>query len=438
MISAGADGLSVTIVNCPPDHNKGACAIAWGLIERLRASKRVERIAIVSIFKNTSPEVDFRHLTAHYPALAIKRSPILHRGEPVRFNGFWFPDSEGRLSSSLLYTPYIAGATLGVRSLRFRERLIRREPGARVLTGSDLILDRGGPFFAAFGPPPNPTLLAVSWPFMFARAARLPYAVMGESVGPLGNSWARSLTKSLLEDARLIGVREDLSREALIDAGLPAGQITTMLDNAFWVKPRRSERVEQLLTERALADRGFLAVTCRPWPNTPGYIAELARTVDLLVPSRFERAALVANMYDPRGAPYLDDRAATYSLYDHVSCKDRVSVIVEDLAPDELASIYGSASVVIGTRLHSVILGLVGGAPVVAVSYSGPKTRGVMSLLGLSDYVLDMETFDHRAAAELAEHATGRQAVGEEIQRLRTHGDALLDELLRQVSEERR
>jgi polysaccharide pyruvyl transferase WcaK-like protein len=274
---------------------------------------------------------------------------------------------------------------------------------------------------------------------MLARATQVPYAVMGESVGPLANFWARHLTKSLLEQARLIGVREELSRETLIDAGISPARITTTLDNAFWVKPRRSDRVDQLLREHDLADRGFLAVTCRPWPDTPRYIPELAGTLDLLVPSRFERAALVANMYDPRGAPYVDDRAATGLLYDQVSRKDRVSVIAEDLAPDELASVYGAASVVLGTRLHSVILGLVGGAPVVAVSYSGPKTRGVMRLLGLSDYVLDIETFDRRAASELADAAAARrQAAGATIERLRTNGDALLDELLGQIAEERR
>jgi polysaccharide pyruvyl transferase WcaK-like protein len=425
--------LTVTIVNCLPDHNKGACAMVWGLVSRLRASGLVGKISVISIFRDISHPVAYRHLSERFPDIPIHRSPVFSRAESFGLRAPWVK----RKAGTVLHAPYVLGASLEVRVSWMRERLLRREPGARALVNSDLVLNRGGPLFTASGPPPNPTLLSNSWPFLLAREVGVPYAVIGESVGSLGNVWARRFTRSLFAGARLIGIREDLSRKTLTHAGISGERITTMLDNAFWMQPRRSERVDALLRRRGLDGHRFLAVTVRPWPGIGwSYLDELAKAIDLLVPSLFERVALVSNTYNPAGAQR-DDRAFTRLLFQRISRKDRVSLIEEDLAPDELASLYGAASLVIGTRLHSVILALVAGAPVVAVSYLGPKTRGTMELLGLSDYVLDMKTFDHRAGAELAEAAlTGQADASTRIDQLRCEGDVVLGNLLQEIADD--
>jgi colanic acid/amylovoran biosynthesis protein len=58
----------------------------------------------------------------------------------------------------------------------------------------------------------------------------------------------------------------------------------------------------------------------------------------------------------------------------------------------------------LGTRMHSNILALSMGVPTVAISYQ-KKTDGIMEMLELSDYVLDMAnlaTCDILAAVERA------------------------------------
>jgi colanic acid/amylovoran biosynthesis protein len=47
----------------------------------------------------------------------------------------------------------------------------------------------------------------------------------------------------------------------------------------------------------------------------------------------------------------------------------------------------------IGTRLHSVIFSLVGGAPAIAISYNH-KVDGIMGMLGLEKYVLDISMME--------------------------------------------
>jgi polysaccharide pyruvyl transferase WcaK-like protein len=57
---------------------------------------------------------------------------------------------------------------------------------------------------------------------------------------------------------------------------------------------------------------------------------------------------------------------------------------------DEYMHEVSDALVVVGSRLHAVILALVAGAPVVAVSYARKVQRQVLDI-GLGDYLLDMQ-----------------------------------------------
>lgn len=57
--------------------------------------------------------------------------------------------------------------------------------------------------------------------------------------------------------------------------------------------------------------------------------------------------------------------------------------------PQIFAHVMGECDLVITSRLHGGILSLVGGAPIVALSYE-PKTLGLMEQIGLTDWTLSM------------------------------------------------
>ncbi len=276
-----------------------------------------------------------------------------------------------------------------------------------MIATSDVIFSRGGPFFSAVGP--HHVGLRLAWPFLYARQARVPYAIVSEGVGPFENRWARSFHKWLFEGASLLTVRDELSRDRITALGVPRARVETMLDNAFWLEPRRTARVEEILASRRLVPGRFLAVTVRIWGNTAAtYLPELARAIDKLVPAVFDDVVLVPNTYRP-DEPRSHDRGSTRTLYELVADKRRAHLLDLDLTPEELASLYGLSGVTLGTRLHSVILGIVGGAPVVAVSYL-PKTNGVMAGLGLGEFVMGIDDFNHEAAVELVRRAVVEQA----------------------------
>ena len=57
---------------------------------------------------------------------------------------------------------------------------------------------------------------------------------------------------------------------------------------------------------------------------------------------------------------------------------------------DVLKAAYGHVDMLLGTRLHSNIFALSEGVPIVAIGYQY-KTRGVLRMLGLERWMLDIE-----------------------------------------------
>lgn len=58
----------------------------------------------------------------------------------------------------------------------------------------------------------------------------------------------------------------------------------------------------------------------------------------------------------------------------------------------DLKCLYSYCDYIVGTRFHSVIFSLASGVPALAISYVGNKSVGIMSDMGLSDYVLHIDS----------------------------------------------
>lgn len=414
--------LRAVVVNCSSDDNKGASAISWGLVNRLRRSGLVGHVTLVT---KTGPPDDtrYRHTLERFGNdVPLLPSPLPTRGP-----------QGGR---SIRNVAPLVGPTIGAYWAAYRRSLAQREPAAAAISKSDIVFNRGGPFFSVPGGHFH-VGIRLAWPFIFAKQEGVPYALVGEGVGPFANMWAKKFHRWLFEGAALIGVREELSRQRLGEIGVPDAQIHTMLDNAFWIEPRASSRVERIIESLRLVENRFLAVTVRAWPGAESeYLPELAKTIDALVPAFLDQAVLVTNVYIP-GKPQVGDRRLTRLLQDLLRHNERVHLVDEDLTPEELAAFYGLSAVTLGTRLHSTILALVGGAPVVPISYL-PKTNGVMSLLRLDQFVLDMGEYRHEEGVELVRRAVTEQShVRDLLTRLRMQGDEQLDAFLRGLQSER-
>jgi hypothetical protein len=165
-------GLKATIVNCTPDHNKGASAISWGLVNRLTRTGLVDDIALISTTRSLTT-IDYRHTRERFRDVPLFPSPLPSR-------------NPGRGEYSLRNTWAILRSTIGIHWRSYRRALARRENAVERILASDIVLNRGGPFFSV----PTGSLhvgVGLSWPLILARRAGVPYALVGEEIRPFAN-----------------------------------------------------------------------------------------------------------------------------------------------------------------------------------------------------------------------------------------------------------
>ncbi|HWR66795.1 MAG TPA: polysaccharide pyruvyl transferase family protein, partial [Bellilinea sp.] len=292
-----------------------------------------------------------------------------------------------------------------VRSIAAR---VKTPPSHRQLTGweglfeayrrADLVVGVAGNQFYSTG--------RFGWPFpvslmpvYLANKFRKPFYTMPQSIGPLRRGWERSLLKKAYQHARVIHVRDEVSRVLAKDIGIPNDITCYEPDPAFNFPPVERDQAIQFLKEYGYQpDNLALGVSVLgsmgrtlPDGSISNYYQVLAAGLRRFLEHTSANVYLFSQVTGPTKIE--DDRlgAATVAnlLHDY---RERVVNVDGVIAPAMLKACYGLMDFFIPSRLHSGIFALGMNVPCLFVGYLS-KTRGVLRSIGLEDWVIDLKDF---------------------------------------------
>jgi colanic acid/amylovoran biosynthesis protein len=231
--------------------------------------------------------------------------------------------------------------------------------------------------------------------------------MMQQSIGPFRRRWEYRVARWLFERVRIVAVRDDRSSQTLIAAGLEEAQITMLPDAAFLYQGTGNPlRLLDEITQAPSTQRPFIGVTVidfaiqnRLFDRQDAYENALVTALNAFVTCHGGTVFLFPQVTGPSQAE--DDRIPSRRVADSLSARC-ASVLLIDATwlPAELQTAYGQMDIFVGTRLHSNIFALTAGTPVIAIAYFY-KTFGIMQMLGLSEWVLDIWTITDQ---ELEQH----------------------------------
>lgn len=401
------------------DSNKGDLAIVVASIEALRDLYPDSHIALQTVFPLEDPDFAFHH--RFVTKLGVTVVPM------------GIPSPYANTESHSMGRNLSAAWKLGRNALI--QKILLAIPAARALfpqqaisldqlREADVILLKGGQYI--YNDQGGIRGLLYLWrilnPVKVARKLGKPVVMLGQSVGPIIGEQAERMTREALRGCQRLIVREDLSARLMEKMGLASITVVAP-DMAFLIRPRAPE---VLIAEgERLLHGEWLGVTVVNW-NFPG-------TADPQAQRASYEAALVEvceRVYRTFGLkialfPQVTVRHHGESDMDMIlrvetALRQRdveVMAIASDLRPDEFSYFYGRCEMLLGTRLHSCILAACAGRPVVAIRYQGYKTEGVMTGLGLGEYVHDINKVDANALfASVCQALERRVALSEQIQ----------------------
>ncbi len=277
------------------------------------------------------------------------------------------------------------------------------------------------------------SLLYYSGVIRKAVSAGKPTMVFAQSVGPL-DFWGRAMVRNFCKGLSAATVRDERSR-ALLSALVPGVPVERTADPVFLFEPG-GEPLDLAAEGLAGDDAPLVVVSARRWQGADATAQALAQALDRLAGKHGARVAFL-----PLGGPP-DAEVSTNIIRKCAS----TPVLLPDYPLGQAAQVIGRASLVIGMRLHALIIAARLGVPFLALPYD-PK---IVSLCEDLRYPIGplfvpgeappkpdeiARRIDDAWArrAELAAHLRG---IGPEVERLAERNFDVLNELVTRATHE--
>jgi colanic acid/amylovoran biosynthesis protein len=238
----------------------------------------------------------------------------------------------------------------------------------------------------------------------YAVALGRPTVLYGETIGNY-NTFIKNIADPVFNRVSLIIVREDLSKQYLVQNNISTPKVAITADLAFTLSPASKKRALDILSQEGIEilDRPIIGINAsrliQKYIGGNIHKSEeklddiLARTIDTLLEKLDVNILLVPHVFEP--GPITDDRTAIGEIYLKVKNKSRVSVITGEYSPQELKAIIGLCDLFVGARMHATIASTSMLVPTVGLAYS-PKMYGIIGeMLGQQKYIVDIKNINY-------------------------------------------
>ena len=373
-----------------------------------------------------------------------------------RYYGSFFPRTyvggNGRKSGPIFYLAVRVLTSVWIQlinflSVRLGPRLRFLIPGTHrkawcELMASDLVIAKGGSYIYSHGEFKDLLFTyRMLYTLSLAAVLRKRIILLGHSIGPFRSRFLVWLTGRILNRSDRIMLREKLSYDyCLQELGWPEEKLEIIPDLAFAFDPLAETPTEGIIRKIAkkenisgLSQEDFLvAMTARNWsfpgqPNPQKLLHRYLRAmIEVIIELRRRYRAKI--FFIPH---CLEDIEFVETLYSSLEDVTDVHLLRGDYSPEELREILREFQFLIGTRIHSNILALTAGIPVIAIAYEIHKGFGILEMAGQREFVFDISRLDPKALLAAAETIMARQTELRAAIRQRT--SALREEINRKV-----
>jgi len=222
----------------------------------------------------------------------------------------------------------------------------------------------------------------------------MPLACFGVGSKAISSLVGRKVSRLLLRHAARVSARDRASQARLAELG--GVKVSLTGDSALFLEPGPTDMGKKLI-ESVGIEAGRVAIVCPRALSTSHRIhyhdpldeetvntvrLGVARACDQLWASGF--SVILVPLHRSRSDNDLDEIREVLRLVEG----PRPSVLDGPLKPTEAMSLLGEADVVVGLRLHSLILAASMGTPAVSVGYD-EKVGGFMELAGTKELLVE-------------------------------------------------
>jgi polysaccharide pyruvyl transferase WcaK-like protein len=248
--------------------------------------------------------------------------------------------------------------------------------------------------------------------FFLPLLLKKPFIFFGIGVKPIKNWYGKIYVPFVLNRAGYLSTRDESSTKIL--KGLGINKITETADSAFFAPASSNDDLEKILKRYDIKLKDKLLVVT-PRLMSPDkkrlYLDEdmskevikqtpkkIAKAIDM-VSGKFDKVVFIAmHYYGPDSDVELIKQIMSFS-------KSKNTVFIdEELRAEVAISLFKQAHLVLGMRLHSLLLSASMSTPMVGISYE-QKVTDLFLRLKLNEYVVDLFNFTDSQLHDLLKNA---------------------------------
>jgi polysaccharide pyruvyl transferase CsaB len=304
-------------------------------------------------------------------------------------------------------TPAKTAAAYGVESILWSDALAMLE----AVRQTDLVIIGGGGIFHDYwGFNPNAFLTDNHWgisfytaPAVMATIYEKPVMLYAIGVGPLLSEHGRRFTKVACDAAAAITVRDQASQQLLESIGVPAERIAVTIDPVFGFSTGKDPAALEVLQNLKVSPP-LIGVALRHWDvgiHPDFWEQEVAAGLDLFLQNH--EGTILFVPFQRLEGKVEDDTTIANRIRSRMKHQDRTTVLEPEFSPGQIYTVLSQCDLMIGMRLHSLILSIVGRVPVLALSYD-TKVNQAMESTGLEEFELDIRSVEAPRLAEMISH----------------------------------
>lgn len=224
--------------------------------------------------------------------------------------------------------------------------------------------------------------------------------IYGIGAGPIETNFGKKLCKRILNDVDLVTVRDSKSKIALENCGV--SNVIQTADPAFAIDiPNKNVINDNLIKSNLFDSEKVISITSHNLLyNDDIYRKSGGRKIDLS-----PRREVLANSFDSIIEKYnkslmflptvKSDMNGYFKIIEFMSNADKTISVEHNSDFRYFLSLLSISDILIGMRLHSLIIATMLGIPFVPVSYCG-KVKSFLELVGLDDLYIDIEDIDRQ------------------------------------------
>lgn len=212
----------------------------------------------------------------------------------------------------------------------------------------------------------------------WARLFNKPFALYGAAVYPMKSDYTKQIARFLCNNASLVTLRENASKEELIDAGVKNEKnLKVLADPAFGLDIIQNKTPGLNVLKQngiSLTKPNLVGIAFRHmywlWneKDFEKYSLIIAKTVDFIIENFNADVLFIPNCTYSIDTKLEDDREIAKAIKQKVKNKKNAHIILKEHTLKETLSIYPLLSLLISNRRHSLIFAAIHNIPVFALS----------------------------------------------------------------------